>query len=277
VTESVAIVTICRGRLAHLQQTLPHMVAEGPDELVVVDYDCPEGTEEWVRRNHPEVTVIKATDPNGWCAAKARNIGARGLKSDWIMFADADVRLKGGVVPWIREHARPNHFYLIDKRAKRRIRNLEGTVICSRADYLAVGGYDEAFRLWGGEDKDFYYRLADNEVRQAHYPPFEIQTIPHDNALRTAQYDLEDFTKHNLTTKAYLNIKKAIFAKYVKMNREECASLFFDIKNLIAAKQIKAINTLKIPVTISGYRQSVRVVFYRKYLYRGNWKMIIAA
>ena len=48
----LTLVTTCKARLAHLQQTLPQMMAQtrhddagGSDDVrcIVVDYDCPEG------------------------------------------------------------------------------------------------------------------------------------------------------------------------------------------------------------------------------------------
>ena len=39
-----SIVTTCKGRLGNLKQSLPTFVAEAAAEVVVVDYDCPEGT-----------------------------------------------------------------------------------------------------------------------------------------------------------------------------------------------------------------------------------------
>lgn len=50
---TVGFVTTCRGRLHHLQQTIPRIVAEQPDEIIVVDHDCPQGTGDWLEKNYP--------------------------------------------------------------------------------------------------------------------------------------------------------------------------------------------------------------------------------
>ena len=57
----VSIIPTCKGRLHHLRETLPSMLAQdyaGDWEIVVVDYDCPDGTFEWVKSlDHPRVQV----------------------------------------------------------------------------------------------------------------------------------------------------------------------------------------------------------------------------
>jgi hypothetical protein len=58
---SVAIITTCKGRLAFLKQTLPLMVATG-FPVTVVDYDCPEGTGDWVAANFPDVNLVRVKD-----------------------------------------------------------------------------------------------------------------------------------------------------------------------------------------------------------------------
>ena len=47
-----AIVT-CKGRLEHLKQTLPLLMAMPDSEVIVVDYDCPDRSGDWVRAEHP--------------------------------------------------------------------------------------------------------------------------------------------------------------------------------------------------------------------------------
>lgn len=46
----LTFVTTCRGRLAHLRRSLPTFVAQPDAEVVVVDYDCPERSGEWVEQ-----------------------------------------------------------------------------------------------------------------------------------------------------------------------------------------------------------------------------------
>ncbi len=73
---SLSIITTCKGRLAHLKESLPAMAAQPGAEVVVVDYDCPEATTAYVREHFPAVKVVKVEGRphfNNW---EARNIGA---------------------------------------------------------------------------------------------------------------------------------------------------------------------------------------------------------
>jgi glycosyltransferase involved in cell wall biosynthesis len=252
------------------------MVAEKPDEIIVVDYDCPENTQEWVNQNFPDVTVVKAFDATGFCASRARNIGARATRSDWIVFVDADVKLKGGIVDWIRANVAPGFYYLIDKQAKRRIGNMEGTVICRKTDFKKIGGYDEVFRLWGGEDKDFYARLIGSGVKRADYPAFEIESIKHDNALRLAQYEFDDFLKSNLITKIYFKIKSRIQSHELTGNERLRQDIFESVKSAISNTDIRVFNFIAISIRVGDQNKSVRVIFFRKFIFKGRWKTYIA-
>src|SRR5574343_1128333 len=106
-----AFVTTCKGRLHHLQQTLPLIVAEAPDEIVVVDYGCPQGSGDWVEANYPQVKVVRVTDDDGFRLARARNLGAAACSAPWICFIDADIRVGSGFVAWMRANARQRHYY----------------------------------------------------------------------------------------------------------------------------------------------------------------------
>ena len=54
----------------------------------------------------------------------------------------------------------------------------------AREQFLKFGGYDEAFRGWGGEDKELYERLQNNGLIEFFVPKNSISSIPHGNELR---------------------------------------------------------------------------------------------
>src|SRR6266404_326707 len=89
----ICFITTCRGRLPHLQQSLPTFVAQPGTSCVVVDYDCPQGTAAWVQQAYPQVTVVQATDQPRFELSKARNLSAQAAGAPWLCFVDADVQL----------------------------------------------------------------------------------------------------------------------------------------------------------------------------------------
>ena len=78
----IAFVTTCKGRMRHIQRTLPSLVEQSPDEIVVVDYGCPDGVGDWVADNYPDIAVVRVNDDPGFCVARARNRGGAECKVD---------------------------------------------------------------------------------------------------------------------------------------------------------------------------------------------------
>ena len=209
---SIALITTCKGRLQHLRETLPLMAAQGADEVVVVDYGCPDGTGDWVEREFPGVRVVRVTDDPGFCLPRARNAGARVATSDWLAFVDADVRLAAGWVGWLREHLEDGRFYRASAVAG--VRDLEtfGTAVCPRHAFEAIGGYDEALRGWGGEDIDLYARLSQVGMADTDYPAALIDVIRHDDALRMRWSEIKDRRLQDVINHCYLAAKSQLTA-----------------------------------------------------------------
>ncbi|MBM4221050.1 MAG: hypothetical protein FJ170_03775, partial [Gammaproteobacteria bacterium] len=73
---ALSFITTCKGRLQHLMQTLPKMAAQPGTETIVVDYDCPDNSGDWVAANFPAVRVVRVKDQPIFVASRARNLGA---------------------------------------------------------------------------------------------------------------------------------------------------------------------------------------------------------
>lgn len=182
----LAFVTTCKGRLHHLKQTLPLLVAAQPDEIVVVDYGCPDGTAAWVRENYPEVKVVVVDDDPVFSRARALNIGAEATAASWLCFIDADIRIDPSWGGWLQENLQSAHYYRAAKVGGVRNPETWGTFVCQRDAFLKAGGYDEAYRGWGGEDDDLYYRLGALAGQQeSSYPDRFVDPISHGDEERT--------------------------------------------------------------------------------------------
>ncbi|MBK6472014.1 MAG: glycosyltransferase family 2 protein [Betaproteobacteria bacterium] len=104
---AVSLITTCKGRLAHLKETLPAFLAQGAGcEVIVVDYDCPEGAATWVNANHPQARVVQVRDAPIFNACKARSRGSAVATGRWLAFVDADVVLSVGFCAWLVGHGR---------------------------------------------------------------------------------------------------------------------------------------------------------------------------
>ena len=172
----LTFITTCKNRLHHLKQTLPRMVKQSNAEVIVVDYGCSQGTADWVRSHYPQVGIVKIDDDTGFSAARARNVGAAKAMTDWLCFIDADIILKADLGLWVSHHAFDGFLYQADPMPSP---DAKGTVICQRAAYLKVGGYDEAYRGWFPEDGDFHSSLEEIGIKRGGFPGNYLVPIAH--------------------------------------------------------------------------------------------------
>ncbi len=177
----LSIIVPCKGRLEHLKQSLPTLVAQGDGlEIVVVDYDCPDGTADWVRASHPAVRVVQVADRPLFNVSAARNLGAADASGEWLAFLDADVKVAEGFAATLKTLVQPGFFYIADPRPPQ----LWGALVVSRGDYDWVDGYDEAFEGWGSEDVDILERLLILGRRERTFPGEFVASIQLDYTLR---------------------------------------------------------------------------------------------
>ncbi len=60
---------------------------------------------------------------------------------------------------------------------------------CEAAVFRAVGGYDDAFRGWGMEDREICERLDRSGIREVLGPASLVETLTHSNAARSSFYE----------------------------------------------------------------------------------------
>jgi glycosyltransferase involved in cell wall biosynthesis len=151
----ISIITPCKNRLHHLKQTLPLTAGQPDCEVIVVDYDCEHGTGDWVEKEHPEVRVVRVADAPDFHLARARNVGAEAARGSYLCFVDADCLVQGNLSPLVDKPANSGSFYLAGSDTL----GLGGFLMCGKDVFEEIGGYDEAFVGWGGEDRDMVRRL----------------------------------------------------------------------------------------------------------------------
>mgnify|MGYP000945127979 CR=1 FL=1 len=203
----LTFVTTCKGRLSHLQQSLPRMCAQPGARVVVVDYNCPDGTAAWVRANAPNVTVVCEEQDTGWSASRARNMGAAAVTTPWLMLVDADILLAEDFSARIMPTLDPSCFYCADPQTPQNW----GTVICPRERFMQAGGYDEIYRGWGSEDDDLYEMLEWNGARRGGFPADLLVEVDHSDEVRNRFHKVSITTAHRIN-QTYRRIKFDIMA-----------------------------------------------------------------
>lgn len=158
--KSAAIVVTCKGRLHHLRQTLPSMLAQtyARFEIVVVDYGCPDGTADWIESlADSRVRAVRVeNNTDEFCVSRARNIGIRAARAEWCISCDADVSMPPDYLSRMMRNARRNNWELCCVATDG---NINGQCLVSKQAWETVRGYDEEFRGCCYEDVDFYSRI----------------------------------------------------------------------------------------------------------------------
>jgi len=210
-----SIITICKGRLHHLVRSLPALVRQPQSSVIVVDYNCPDGTGDYVAANFPGVTVVRERTDPGFNASRARNLGAAEARCEQLVFVDADVIVADNFVQSADQRLRPGTFAKFPDPQTVRENSLQGTCIVPRADFERCGRYDELIRDYGGEDLEFYARLIEAGLVPTFLDDNTVaELIEHTPAERERFMD-KDATTGFLVGKIYRLAK----ISYIRMNR----------------------------------------------------------
>lgn len=226
-----ALVTTCKGRLAHIRQTLPRLCVQDDSEVVVVDYDCPEGVGGWVRSAHPGVKVVHVADRPLFNLSEARNLGVAATTAPWLVFLDADVLVAPELTRTLEPLLGPKTFLWPDPRPA----ELWGALVVSRADFDAVGGYDEAFEGWGAEDVDMTVRLSEAGLSPRTFPGGLLASLPHGEAERTRFHAVGDRWVNVGINSLYRTVKTDLLRLGAQLDLAARRRIYADVRAAVVA------------------------------------------
>lgn len=227
----VSAIVVCKDRLDQLKRSLPLLMAQPFHEVVVVDYDCPAGTADWVAGAYPAAKVARVHGPPAFSAAIARNRGAAATTAPWLFFVDVDVLTQPTFLAAAFERLRPGVFLVGDPLPP----ELWGTVFMQRRDFDAVGGYDEVFQGWGVEDADMNQRLELAGVKRGSYDGRLVECIQHDDELRTRHHEEKDRYVNGGINEFYRELKRHLESLDVQLTAEGRSKLYADVRKAFAA------------------------------------------
>ena len=186
-------------RLPHLLKTLESIAGQSNIQLqcIVVEQDnlslLPEYLPSWVEYIHTPLPNVDMP----YCRSWAFNVGARMAKSDILIFHDNDFLISQDYAREVLRRVEQGYevvnikrflFYLsqvgthqffdnrgslINKPLENIVQNLEagGSIAIARSKYWQIGGFDETFIGWGGEDNEFWERAQTLKVWNYGYLP----------------------------------------------------------------------------------------------------------
>lgn len=205
--KSITAITTCKGRLSHLETTLPLML-QAFEDVLVVDWDCPENSGKFAFDIGAKV-VYQANEPY-FSFARARNLGAKHCSSDFYLFIDADC--------WVTPYAADSINRLLEKGYQLingrdsdgfDSENLCGFIGVHREDFWSVGGYCEDLKGFGIEDIYLRSELILKGVEIKRLPFGQLGSIQHNNTKRQ-QFMKEDIHKTSIENFGKL---KALYAR----------------------------------------------------------------
>jgi glycosyltransferase involved in cell wall biosynthesis len=230
----LSIITTCKGRLDHLKQTLPSWMSLRDCECVVVDYDCPQGTSDWVRKTYPTAKVVQVADRPSFNLAKVHNLGAGSASAPWFLFIDADMGTNSSdLIEVVRPLLSPGHFFVPSPRPP----EAWGTVIVSREDFKRLEGYDEVFEGWGGEDDDFTWRLSKLGSRLATFSGTLLRPLPHADAVRTQYHEIRDRDLNQAINALYITAKRDLIRLEIPIDIELRKRLYQDFRRRLLSRE----------------------------------------
>jgi hypothetical protein len=192
--ERISFCITCKGRLCHLRETLPHNLALARDpgafEFVVLDYNSEDGLNQWAPEHLREavssglVNCYRTTRPQSFFMAHAKNAAHRLAQGEIVCNLDADNFMNQTYLNFVqgafKEH-RAGIFMAFN------LAGFGSRIAFRRADFLALGGYNEALTHgWGFEDSDLIIRAIKSGLKMVTTPNARLfgRVIEHEDQTR---------------------------------------------------------------------------------------------
>lgn len=180
----LSVVIPTHNRRPILERKLKAMAGEnGPFEVIVVAAGCSDDTLEFLAGYRPPYPLTVIPGPDRF-AAYSRNRGAEVAEGRVLLFTDDDVVSRPGfLAAHIGLHSRPGQVGVSRMVLPEHLK--EGEVFAGRAYwwnangrgtsipaalFKQVGGYDESFDSYGGEDPDLGWRLSKAGAKFVYLP-----------------------------------------------------------------------------------------------------------
>lgn len=242
-----SIITTCKNRLSHLKQSLPTFVLQQDAEVIVVDYDCPEKTRDYVRENFPAVKVVAIDNEPKFSATIARNFGAAVADGEILIFMDADICLTPNFIETLELDANEFGIFVFAN-------DVRGSCIVPKSVFNDVGGYDEVMFGYSQEDLELYARLSMVGYKAKVLPKELIDKIvKHSDSERVAFYDMGRKLAY-VRGKLYRDAKNhlLLLSRRKELTLEVRQSIWQKINEMLMAPNLfDGVHCLEIPIPVS--------------------------
>ena len=210
------------------------MISDEHAEVIVVDYDCPQGTYDWVQTAFSDkAKLIKFSDRPKFNASIARNAGAKVASCEVLIFIDADIIAHESSLRSMAAMCNPTTYVTISQSAEAQGKNNKqttGTVAIHRSNFDKVEGYDEVFDSWGGEDSDIYNKLYEMGVKNTKIEADGFSSIEHSNTDRLKFHDEKNLKKLAKQTQILVDILAVARRSRIKLDKKRKSEIYISLK-----------------------------------------------
>jgi|GEM_PF-4992223 len=253
-----SVVVTIKNRKEHFLKTFSSLVTQQQPsayEVIFVDYGSQDGFGESLKKEIVRYTdlfsnSLKAIERVSveqdirFNSGKAKNLGARFCRGNFLSFSDADVFLGMDYHRhWLQVLSRNEKYFFssrVQETTETRPHRVSsktnyGNMIVSKFDFFEVGGFNENNPTWGGDDDDIIHRLKLYGLREIN--PHDVYeshhtSIVHDDELRTKF--LESSEKNSEISKQKF---EAIYNNSCFVN-PNFLSFYEENKNLVTVERI---------------------------------------
>lgn len=230
----ISFCTTCKNRLHHLKETLPANLRQNPDgegyevEFVVLNYGDEEGLHEWITTDPEMVAAMESgrlkyvrSEQPVFRMAHAKNMAHRMATGDVLCNLDADnyagKNFAGALADFFSKHENailsPSH--RVSRHFPPEERGFFGRMALPRKAFEQLGGYDESFKGWGGEDTDLARRARLMGLKYYRFENMEyLGIIPHSNEARVANMFTTDSERKAEEIRITDDMHQPIYEKY---------------------------------------------------------------
>lgn len=198
----VAFCTTVKNRLQHLQKTLPTNLADNAGDsnhkFIILNYGSTDELEWYLKTNHgSEIEsgriVVYKFETDVFQMGHAKNMAHRcGILEgcEILVNLDADNFTGEGFAQHIHETWEEGIFRWagVVKGQGRKLRGTSGRIAVSASDFIKTGGYDEKYKTYSPDDKDFTARLTALGLRAIEFDRRYLEAVPHSNGMRFREW-----------------------------------------------------------------------------------------
>jgi PAS domain-containing protein len=198
---NVVFCTTCKNRVQHLQQTLPQNLMGNPkSKFIILNYNTEDHLLEYLFSEHAteieQGRLVVYSYPHyqpKFRMAHAKNMAHRlGILEggDILVNLDADNIAGDRFEDFIIANFENNkHIFLWANMIKGvLVRGISGRIVVTKRAFLKIGGYDEKFKDWGMDDKDFNLRLQAIGYEGVEIDPVYLSGVSHNDKIRFKEY-----------------------------------------------------------------------------------------